>query len=264
MNCAFVNRAYADFVGIACDEALGYDWRTLIHPDDVDRLVKESIAGEATLKTFTLEARYRRGDGAWRWLKSVSQPRWGPDGAHIGFIGVAHDVTDAKHSEAELRASEAQFRTLADNVPVLCWMARANGDIYWYNRRWYDYTGTTPDTQLGRGWEKVHDPDFLPRVSQRWAHSIRTGEVFEMTFPLRGADGVFRPFLTRVVPVHDAVGAVIGWFGSNTDVAVQAVAEAGLRELNETLEARVAEETAERRKAEESLRQAQRWKRSAS
>ena len=82
---------------------LTFDWRTILHPDDMARIVKESIAGEAALKPFVLEGRYRRADGAWRWMRSESQPRWDPTGKHIGFIGVAHDVTVAKEAENELR-----------------------------------------------------------------------------------------------------------------------------------------------------------------
>jgi PAS domain S-box-containing protein len=100
---SFVNIAYADFLGVPYDEALDFDWRERIHPDDMARLVEESLAGEATLKPFVLEGRYLRHDGEWRWLRSESQPRWGPGGEHVGFIGVAHDITEAKEAERKLR-----------------------------------------------------------------------------------------------------------------------------------------------------------------
>jgi PAS domain S-box-containing protein len=99
----FVNRAYVEFLGVPYEEALGYDWRTRIHPEDVDRVTAASVYGEREMKPFTLEARYRRADGEYRWLKSESQPRFGPAGEHVGFIGVAHDVTEAKQGEAALR-----------------------------------------------------------------------------------------------------------------------------------------------------------------
>jgi PAS domain S-box-containing protein len=99
----FVNIAYAEFLGVPYEEALDFDWRDRIHPDDFDQLLAASIAGEATLELFTLEGRYCRGDGEWRWLRSISQPRWGPQGEHVGFIGVAIDVTEAKEAEAALR-----------------------------------------------------------------------------------------------------------------------------------------------------------------
>jgi PAS domain S-box-containing protein len=100
---AFANQAYLEFLGVPYEEGLAFDWRTILHPDDVQRIVKESVAGEATLKPFVLEGRYRRADGQWRWMRSESQPRWDPTGKHIGFIGVAHDVTAAKEAEIELR-----------------------------------------------------------------------------------------------------------------------------------------------------------------
>jgi hypothetical protein len=117
---AFVNRAYADFLGASYEEAIDFDWRTRIHPDDIERIVAESLAGEATLKPFTLEGRYLRCDGEWRWLRSESQPRWGPDGEHEGFIGVAFDITDAKLAEAALReVNETLERRVADRTADL-------------------------------------------------------------------------------------------------------------------------------------------------
>jgi PAS domain S-box-containing protein len=99
---SFVNRAYVEFLGISYEEAVEFDWRAVIHPDDAPRILAESLAGEASLKTFELVARYRSG-GGWRWIRSVSQPRWGPQGEHAGFIGVAHDITELKVAESALR-----------------------------------------------------------------------------------------------------------------------------------------------------------------
>ncbi len=113
---------------------------------------------------------------------------------------------------------EKQFRTLANAIPNLAWIAEADGYIFWYNERWYEYTGTTPAQMEGWGWQSVHDPNLLPSVLERWVASIKTGEPFEMVFPLRGVNGVFRSFLTRVLPLKDAQGKIIRWFGTNTDV----------------------------------------------
>jgi PAS domain S-box-containing protein len=137
--------------------------------------------------------------------------------------------------EAE-RANEDQFRTLANAIPQLCWMAEVDGFIFWYNERWYEYTGTTPEQMEGWGWKSVHDPDSLPKVLERWQSSIATGNPFDQVFPLRGADGVFRPFLTRVMPVRDAEGKVIRWFGTNTDISEQKQIEAELRKSKERLD----------------------------
>ena len=129
--------------------------------------------------------------------------------------------------------SEQQFRTLADAIPQLAWMARADGWGYWHNRRWYEYTGTTPEQMEGWGWESVHDPETLAAVLKRWKKCIATGEPFDMVFPLRGADGVFRQFLTRVQPLKNSEGRVVRWFGTSTDVDELKRAEEKLRESEE-------------------------------
>jgi PAS domain S-box-containing protein len=100
---SFANQAYVDFLGLPFDQAIVFDWRTILHPDDLPRILKESVAGEASLKPFVLEARYRNAAGEYRWLRSESQPRWDPNGNHIGFIGVAHDITSSKQAEHDLR-----------------------------------------------------------------------------------------------------------------------------------------------------------------
>jgi PAS domain S-box-containing protein len=125
--------------------------------------------------------------------------------------------------------SDEQFRALAAYLPTLCWLARGDGYIIWYNERWHDYCGTTPEQMEGWGWQSVHDPEQLAGVLQAWQRSIALGEPFEMVFPLRGADGSFRPFLTRVVPARNETGDVVRWFGVNTEIGDQVRAEDALR-----------------------------------
>jgi PAS domain S-box-containing protein len=123
----------------------------------------------------------------------------------------ARDVTRARSAEAELRA-------LVDNLPELAWTARPDGFIDFYNRRWYEYTGTTFEDMQGWGWQSLHDPNELPRVMESWSRSIATQQPFDQTFPLRRKDGVFRWFLTRVAPMFDAAGKLTRWVGVNTDI----------------------------------------------
>ena len=163
-------------------------------------------------------------------------------------------------ARARLRAlheSERQFRSLANSIPTLCWMAEPDGSIFWYNQQWYEYTGSTSADMEGWGWQSVHDPVVLPSVIERWNHSIATGEPFEMVFPLRSATGEFRTFLTRVQPVRDAAGAIVQWFGTNTDVTDQMRAEEALQALNAELAARVDQAVEERAVAMAQLHEAQ-------
>lgn len=140
--------------------------------------------------------------------------------------------------------SDHEFRLLADNIPTLCWVARADGHIHWYNRRWHDYCGSTPATMAGWGWTAMHDPALLPAVRERWLASIASGDRFEMTFPLRGADGTYRPFLSRAEPMRNAEGRVQRWFGVNFDISAQVDAQVQLSAANARLDALAAQQEA--------------------
>lgn len=192
-------------------------------------LAGEVVKGELVeLEQF--ETRQRR------FFLSNAAPVRDTEGTIIAGVAAEMDVTDWMRAEEALRASEEQFRTLANAIPQLCWMARPDGNIFWYNQRWYDYTGTRPEEMEGWGWKKVHDPDVLPVVMERWTAALATGEPLDMVFPLRGADGICRQFLTRVVPVRDVTGKVTRWFGTNTDISDQKRTEAELRRANSDLE----------------------------
>jgi len=141
-----------------------------------------------------------------------------------------------RHSHGGRDDDDQQFRTFVDTIPQLAWRAAADGSILWYNRRWYAYTGSTFEEMAGWGWQRVHHPDELSKVMERWKSSIATGLPFDMVFPLRGKDGIFRPFLTRVEPETDNAGNVVGWFGTNTDISEQRLTEVLLRESEERLQ----------------------------
>lgn len=149
---------------------------------------------------------------------------------------LAQEIAVRRETEEALRASEERFRTMANAMPQLAWIAESDGYIFWYNQRWYDYTGTTTKDMEGWGWQSVHDPKVLPAVLEQWKGSIATGQPFDMVFPLLGADGVFRPFLTRVLPLKDADGQVIKWFGTNTDITERQQILADLERSNRELE----------------------------
>jgi PAS domain S-box-containing protein len=158
----------------------------------------------------------------------------------LSFITI-QDITERRRAEKAVQESEERFRTLANSIPQLAWMARADGFIFWYNQRWYDYTGTTPKQMEGWGWQSLHDPAVLPTVLIRWRDAIALAQPFEMVFPLRGADGTFCNFLTRGQPMKDSEGQLVQWFGTCTDVDQLKRVEQSLRvtkaRLESTLEA---------------------------
>lgn len=177
------------------------------------------------------------------------------DGTNIGIVGVSQDITLLKEAEDALLRSEQQFHAFANSLPELCWMARSDGHIFWYNDRWFEYTGTTTEQMEGWGWRSVHDPKMLPQVMERWKSSLQNGTAFEMEFPLRGADGIFRWFLTRIRPLLDDQGRVMRWYGTNTNIDEQRLMLQSLTEARDHLEKRVEERTAELNAANQALRE---------
>jgi PAS domain S-box-containing protein len=147
---------------------------------------------------------------------------------------VAMDDTLRRRAEDRLRRSEKRLRDLVDAIPQLAWMTGPTGEIRWYNRRWYEFTGTKQEDMEGEGWRTVHHPDHLARVEEHFREAINAGEPWEDTFPLRGADGRYRWFLSRAMPLRDAPdeedpeGELIGWFGTNTDITELREAEEAL------------------------------------
>nr|WP_245214590.1 response regulator [Pararoseomonas indoligenes] len=142
----------------------------------------------------------------------------------LGAGIVLTDVTRRKRAEERLLRSEARFRNLANSLPQLAWQTDAKGEIEWYNRRWYDYTGQDYEAMKGSGWTKVHHPEHVDGVLARFRDAIAAGRDWEDSFPLRGVDGHYRWFLSRAVPIRDEPdetnpeGAILGWFGTNTDI----------------------------------------------
>lgn len=153
------------------------------------------------------------------------------DGLAVFF----RDITARVKASQAMEESNARLHELANKIPQLAWMASPDGNIHWYNDRWYQYTGKSFEELAGWGWECVHDPETLPSVRERWLQSIASGEEFQMTFPLLGADGKFRPFFTLVSPLRDAKGAITQWFGTNTDVSPLREAEQAVRNSEERL-----------------------------
>ncbi len=194
---------------------------------DIANAVAAARAGATS--SFQAFCPTAKGTPRW-WDVTVSPVRGTQDGSVVRLLAVSRDITDRKRAEEQLREGEKRFRTLADNMSQFAWMADDQGYIFWYNRRWYEYTGTTLEQMQGWGWRDVHHPDHIDGVVKRIQHSWDTGEPWEDTFPLRGVNGGYRWFLSRAVPIRGDHGQVVCWFGTNTDITEQRELEQALRE----------------------------------
>ncbi|WP_010585121.1 hybrid sensor histidine kinase/response regulator [Schlesneria paludicola] len=156
--------------------------------------------------------------GIERPIDASAAPLRDEHGSITGAVLVFRDISERRQRERERDARERVFRTLAEWIPQLAWMANPDGHVFWYNRRWYDYTGTTFEQVEGWGWESFVHPDERPKVMARWKSSIATGEPFDMEFTIRDRSNNYGTFLTRVMPVRDDKSQIVRWFGTNTDI----------------------------------------------
>ncbi|WP_019905842.1 PAS domain-containing protein [Methylobacterium sp. 77] len=150
------------------------------------------------------------------------------------------DVTARKRAQADLRASEAQFRAFSEAVPNQVWAARPDGDLYWFNAQAYAYAGVEAGAIDGKlAWEDLIHPDDLLVAAGAWSRSLATGAAYEVEFRIRRADRTYRWFLARAEAIRDGAGTVTGWIGTNTDIDER-------RRHAAELERQVAARTAER------------------
>jgi PAS domain S-box-containing protein len=229
------NRGAEKVFGYSPVEAVGKPMAMLIPPEQAEeesRILALIRGGESVDHFDTVRVRK---DGQKIDVSVTISPVRDSTGTIVGASTVARDITARRHAQEALRESEERFHAMLNGIPQLAWMAEADGHIFWYNQRWYEYTGTTFEEMEGWAWQSVHDPDVLPRVMERWQGSIATGEPLDMEFPLRGADGTTRMFLTRVLPLKDINGRVVRWFGTNTDISERKRAEMQLAEQAQEL-----------------------------
>ena len=216
---AQVNERFAQILGYAPHELYQLSFRDITYAEDI-ALTEEHMSRLMAnkVKAYRIEKRYRRKDGSLVWSMTNVTLLRDPHGQPYRFIGAIEDITKRKEAEESLRRSEIELRGLANSIPQLAWIADREGDIFWYNQRWYEYTGSNLEEMRGWGWEKVHHPDHLPRMLPIWREALATGQPWEDTFPLRSASGEYRWFLSRAFPIRDGSGEIIRWFGTNTDV----------------------------------------------
>jgi PAS domain S-box-containing protein len=244
----FINRAYLDFVGLPYGEAIDFDWRQIIHPDDIARIYAEQVEKEASLRPFTLEARYRDAADEWRWLRSESQPRWDPKGGHIGFIGIAYDVTPAKQAAIDLKAhnetleARVEERTrerdrlweLSEDLLVV---ADYDGHLLRISPSWMRLLGHDRKALLTRPYNELVHPDDLGTAIDAVLGMRSSGRPVSFEDRVLAADGTWRWIAWTLSP--EAGGERLTGVGRDVTRAKEAAearlaSEARLRTIFET------------------------------
>lgn len=219
------NPAAERIFGWTADEMIGQSIRRIIPADrqvEEDFILAAIVQGERITHFETVR---QRKDGSLVDISVLVSPVRDRNGTIVGASKMARDITEEVRTRRALADVERRFGLMADNIAQLAWIAQPDGSRVWFNRRWYDYTKAAPDAMRGWGWQSIHHPHHVERVIQRYRSCFAAGEEWEDSFPLRGADGTYRWFLARAVPLRNNDGAVVCWFGTNTDITEQRDAE---------------------------------------
>jgi PAS domain S-box-containing protein len=216
--CDFLNQRWLDYAGMTAEQAEGWGWAETIHPDDRERLTEVWQSALGSGSPVETEARMRRYDGAYRWFLFRANAVRNEDGKIIKWYGTNVDIEDRKRVEQALKASELSWRQIVDNIPGLVATMAASGDVEFLNRQTLDYFGRTDEDLKNWSMIGVVHPDDLPRVIEVRTKSIETGQIYEIEHRCLGADGVYRWFQVRGLPVRNDEGAITAWYLLLTDI----------------------------------------------
>jgi len=210
-------------------------WTSFIVPEDRERVL--SVFDTLTRDAPSIDVEYRivRPDGQIRWVRSRGFQVRDDDNKVIRLTGIVTDTTDARLAADALRTSLDEFRTLAEAMPQIVWITGPDRSNVYFNKQWLDYTGQTLDESRGHGWNKPFHPEDREHAFDAWQHATETVGTYSIESRLRRADGVYRWWLIRGVPVQDASGNIIKWFGTCTDIHDLKLAEIEISRTNRAL-----------------------------
>jgi PAS domain S-box-containing protein len=233
----FVNqtwRTYTGYTGLSLDSLPEQRWGVAIHPDDLPRVEAAWRGHLPTGEPFQLEQRMRRADGEYRWHFVRRVPHRNDKGEVTGWYGIAHDIEDQKRAEQALHRSERHLRELIETMPAMAVAALPDGSPTFVNRRWTEYTGLPVENTVGSRWRTVIHPGDFERWLKLWRACLATGQPFEDEARFRrAADGEYRWFWTRGVPLRDERGNIAGWYGLGVDIQDRKFAEQERERLRE-------------------------------
>jgi PAS domain S-box-containing protein len=232
----FLSKKWEEYTGLPLNESHGWAWQPAFHPDDLSALVGKWRDMLAKGEPGEQEARLRRFDGVYRWFLIRASPLRDETGAIVRWYGTSTDIEDRKRAGEALVASEQNLRLTINTMPVLAWSAQADGSVDFLNQRWLDYTGLSLVQAQGWGWAQAFHPDDLNRLKDYWLSIIAAGQPGEIEARLRRFDDSYRWFLFRASPLRDQSGAIVKWYGTNTEIDGRKRAEEQLRSTQADLE----------------------------
>ncbi|MDZ4866480.1 MAG: PAS domain-containing protein [Alphaproteobacteria bacterium] len=213
----WVNQHYIDYVGLPLEQMPRQGWE-IIHPDDVERLTETWKTLFSSGKTGETEARLRRHDGQYRWFLFRASPMRDENGTIVKWYGVNTDIEDRKRAEATVRLSERNLQHTIDATPALIWSTDPSGATDAFNQHYLDFVGRPAEELLGWGWAVTIHPDDQEHLTTFWKNLLAAGEPGQAEARLLRHDGTYRWFIMRANPMRDESGAIVKWYGVNTDI----------------------------------------------
>ena len=238
-NIDYTSKQWLDYTQMTLEDSLGYGWAPAIHPDDLPVLMELWAESITTGKLFYVEVRVCNvKTKEYQWFLIKAQPLRNEKEEIIKWYGVGLNINELKELQEQLQESEQQFRFLTESIPQMVWTATPDGATDYFNKRWINYTGLSFEESVGPdAWLLALHPDDHKMAFERWQYSVRTGEYYELEYRIRnGQDGPYRWFLGQGIPMRDAEGNIVRWFGTCTDIEDHKKAEEELVEKNLELE----------------------------
>ncbi|TDE18267.1 PAS domain S-box protein [Dyadobacter psychrotolerans] len=192
--------------------------RSSVHPDDVHNVVEDAFATALKTGVYYYEARIIRPDKSVRWIRTQGKVLF--DAGHVPsrMLGTMMDITDRKQAEIAIATSEGKFRTLADSMPQFIWTGDTEGNLNYFNKSVYSYSGLAPEQIEKEGWLQIVHPEDRAENIRLWQDSITTGNNFLFEHRFRRSDGAYRWHLSRAIAQKDANGFIQMWVGTSTDI----------------------------------------------
>jgi PAS domain S-box-containing protein len=232
-SAEFFNQRWLEYTGLSAEQALDWGWKVAIHPDDLSRMLEEFHEALSLGRSFEVEGRFRRWDGEFHWFLFRGSPLLDESGKVIRWYGTNTDLEDRKRAEDALRMSEQGFRLIVDGIAGLVVIMTSKGEVQGFNRQVLDYFGKTLEELNGWSTSDAVHPDDLPDAISAWKHSVETASPYDVDHRLRGADGVYRWFRARGLPLVDTDGRNVRWYVLLTDIDERRRASEALHQSEE-------------------------------
>jgi PAS domain S-box-containing protein len=231
----FLSESWLDYTGQTREEAMGWGWAGVLHPDDADRVLANWQAGLASGKPVDQEFRCRREDGTYHWFLNRSLPLHNDEGKIIKWYGILFDVNALKETESALQAREHELLSIIETIPSMLWSTSPTGEPSHNSQRLLEYFGVSHEEFVNRGWLSFLHPDDRVESAKVFLRAIETGESYNVIHRAQRADGEYRWHHTRGEPLRDPQGKIVQWYGLSIDIDERKRTEEALRKSEREL-----------------------------